>query len=76
MMSLGACPHCGYNRGIYQKMYTTGRAAQEWNDYGRLLGVLRIREKFTPHSDAVRCGACHHIRRDWMAVDGELVRGE
>ena len=75
-MNLGACPTCGYSRGVYQTMSMTGSAARQWNDYGLFLGVLRTREKYAPYSDAVRCMACLHIRRDWQAIDGELVRGE
>ena len=76
-MNLGACPTCGYELGVYQNVRVVGRAEVLWGAWlERIPGLWNRRDKGMPHSDAVRCNRCHHIRRDWQAIDGELVRGE
>ena len=76
-MNLGACPHCGAREhGVYQPVKVTGKARRVYKPGGKFTGISKMKARFTAHSDAVRCGLCHHIRRDWLVVDGELVRGE
>ena len=73
-MNLGACPHCGNTNGIYQAVQITGRGIRWWDIFSREGTTDIPRLKLTPHSDVVRCLSCRRIRRDWQAVDGELVR--
>ena len=73
-MNLGACPHCGCEGGVFQSARVTGGAQQVWSQNGKRRHIDYYRLRFLPHSDAVRCRTCHRIRRDWMVVDGELVR--
>jgi len=72
-MTLGPCPHCGNLSGVYQAVTTTGRSRLLWDRDGRDFGICDLDVKHTPHSDAVRCMHCHHIRRDWLVWDGQLV---
>jgi len=72
-MILGPCPTCHERGLVYQAVRVTGRAKIVWGPHGHQLGIQRGREKHIPHSDAVRCDRCHHIRRDWQVWDGELV---
>ena len=73
-MNLGPCPHCKKGGGVYQAVRLDGRAKLLWDGDGQPIGIQPISELFTPHSDAVRCAYCHHIRRGWQVWDGELVR--
>ena len=75
-MNLGACPHCGYKLGVYQAVRITGQGKRRWKDTEDEGAIDIPRLKLMPYSDAVRCASCRHIRRDWQAIDGELVRGE
>ena len=75
-MNLGRCLHCHDAVNVYQNVKLDGSARLQWDGDGLPSGIRPITEKFTPHSKVVRCVVCHHIRRDWMVVDGELVRGE
>ena len=75
-MILGACPTCHERAHVYQAVRLTGSAERVWDNELQRCGIQRRREKYMAHSDAVRCCYCHHIRRDWLVIDGRLVRGE
>lgn len=74
-MNLEACPHCGRDIGVYQAVQITGRGRRWWDNAEDVSTTDIPRLKLAPHSDVVRCLSCRRIRRDWMVVDGELVRG-
>jgi len=71
--TLGPCPTCKENARVYQAVRVTGSAERVWDNELQRCGIQRRREKYTAHSDAVRCCYCHHIRRDWQVWDGQLV---
>ena len=71
-MTISPCPWCGDDTGVYQAVYVTGAARHLYDTNGQPCGIVS-RAKRTPHSDAVRCRTCDRIRRDWIAVEGQLV---
>ena len=75
-MNLGRCPHCGKSWDIFQAVRITGKGKRRWESAEDESVVDIPRMTVLPYSDAVRCGWCYKIRRDWQAVDGKLVRGE
>ena len=74
--TLGPCPTCHEYARVYQAVRVTGSAERVWGTDLQRRGIQRRHEKYMAHSDAVRCCYCHHIRRDWLVIDGRLVRGE
>ena len=75
-MTLSPCPWCGNSAGVYQAVRVTGRAKLLWDLGGQPCGIDSRHGRRIPHSDAVRCRACGHIRRDWEVREGKLVRVE
>jgi len=74
--TLGPCPHCGKEDWVYQAARAVGKVQIFWDESARRAEVGTDRLRFVTYSDAVRCCYCHHIRRDWLVIDGRLVRGE
>ena len=72
-MTLSPCPWCGSGLGVYQAVRVTGRAKLLWDNTGQPCGIDARGGRRIPYSDAVRCRACGHIRREWIAVEGRLV---
>jgi hypothetical protein len=75
-MTILPCPWCGNSVGVYQAVRVTGKAKLLWDSECQPCGIDSRGGRRIPHSDAVRCRVCGHIRRDWVAVEGELRKVE
>ena len=73
---IGPCPHCGTYDEVYQAARACGKVQRFWDVTGKPSVVFTDEIYFMPYSDVVRCASCGHIRRDWQAFDGKLVRAE
>ena len=70
---ISPCPWCFSDVGVYQAVAITGRARLLWDNQAQPCGIISSNASRRPYSDAVRCRTCGHIRRDWIAVEGQLV---
>jgi len=70
-MTITPCPWCGNDVGVYQNMVLEGTVRELYDTNGQPCGLVSKARRI-PYSSAVRCRVCGHVRRDWMAVEGEL----